>query len=133
MARLEGFPEETYVALELIRQAALVDFSSLFTPERKLWTLQNHRRFHALVVEHPDEGKESFLEKFRKQLEGADDDGFQLAAELLYVQQFFTSLAGQDRKLENVQAVLGWCAHAPQIPEWAVAGLEEGLAGAIRR
>jgi hypothetical protein len=106
MARLTGFPEETYIAMNRIRETALVRFDSLFTRERNLWILQNLRRFHALFVERPDVGEASFLEKFRKQLEGADDNIFQLAAELLYVQQFFTSLAGPDKKIENVRTVL---------------------------
>jgi hypothetical protein len=54
--------------------------------------LQNLQRFHALFVERFDEGEGSFLEKFRRQLDGADDDIYQLAAELLHVQQFLTSL-----------------------------------------
>jgi hypothetical protein len=112
-----------------IRETALVRFDSLFTPERKLWTLQHHRRFHALFVERFDKGEGSFLEKLRTQMEGADDEVFQLAAELLYVQQFFTSLTGAEKKIETVQAVLAWCAHAVPIPEWAVAGLKDGLAG----
>jgi 5-methylcytosine-specific restriction enzyme B len=129
MARLAGLPEEKFGAMERIRETALVRFDSLFTPERKLWTLQHLRRFHALFVERFDEGEGSFLGKFRKQLDGADDDIFQLAAELLYVQQFFTSLTGPDKKIENVQAVLSWCTHSVPIPEWAVAALKGGLAG----
>ena len=129
MARLAGFPDETFVAMQNIRETALVRFDSLFTPGRKLWTLQNLRRFHVLFVERFDEGEGSFLEKFRNQLDGADDDVYQLAAELLYVQQFFTSLARQDRKIENVRAVLGWSTHPAPIPEWAVAGVKRGLAG----
>jgi 5-methylcytosine-specific restriction protein B len=129
MARLEGFPDEIYAAMERIRETALVRFDSLFTPGRKHWDLQNHRRFHALFVERFDEGAGSFLEKFRKQLEGADDDVFQLAGELLYVQQFFTSLTGPEKKIENVTAVLAWCTHPVSVPEWAVAGLKRGLAG----
>lgn len=129
MARLAGFPEETFVAMQHLRETALVNFDSLFTPGRELWNLQNLRRFHALFVERFDEGEGSFLEKFRKQLEGADDGVYQLAAELLYVQQFFTSLTGPDKKLENVEAVLGWCTHPVPIPEWAVAGVKRGLAG----
>src|SRR5689334_6443019 len=109
MARLAGFPEETFVAMQHLRDTALVHFDSLFTPGRELWNSQNLRRFHALFVERFDEGEGSFLEKFRKQLEGADDGVYQLAAELLYVQQFFTSLTGPDKKLENVRAVLRWC------------------------
>lgn len=129
MARLAGFPEETFIAMQHVRDTALVHFDSLFTPGRELWHLQNLRRFHALFVERFDEGEGSFLEKFRKQLEGADDGVYQLAAELLYVQQFFTSLTGAEKKLENVRAVLGWCTHPVEIPEWAAVGVKRGLAG----
>jgi hypothetical protein len=129
MAHLAGFPAETFVAMQHIRDTSLTSFDSLFTPERQLWTSQNLKRFHALFVERFDEGEGSFLEKFRKQLDGADDDVYQLAGELLYVQQFFTSLTGPERKIENVQAVLGWCAHPAQVPEWAITGVKRGLAG----
>lgn len=129
MARLAGFPHETYTAIDRIRETALVRFNSLFTPDKSVWTLQNLQRFHALFVERFDEGEGSFLEKFRKQLEGADDNVYQLSAELLYVQQFFTSLAGPDKKIQNVQTVLRWSAHPVQIPEWATAGVKRGLAG----
>ena len=73
--------------MQNIRETALVRFDSL-SPGRKLWTLQNLRRFHVLFVEGFDEGEGSCLQKFRTQLNGADDDIYQLAAELLYVQQF---------------------------------------------
>lgn len=129
MARLAGFPQETFVAMEHIRDATLVHFGSLFTPERQLLSLQNLQRFHAQFVERFDEGKGTFLEKFRKQLEAADDDVLQVAAELLYVQQFFTSLTGVEKKIENVQTVLSWRTRAIHIPEWAVVGLKRGLAG----
>src|SRR4051812_17559686 len=109
MAKLAGFPSETFAAMQNIRDTSLVRLDSLFTPDRQLWGLQNHRRFHALFVERFDEGEGTFLAKFRKQLEGADDETFQLAAELLYVQQFFTSLTGPDKKLDNVSVVLSWC------------------------
>jgi 5-methylcytosine-specific restriction enzyme B len=129
MVRLVGFPDDTFFAMQRIRETSLVRFDSLFTPERKLWSLQNLRRLHALFVERFDVGEGSFLEKWRKQLEEADDDILQLAAELLYVQQFFTSLTGPDKKLENVLAVLNWCTHPVTIPEWAVLGVKHGLAG----
>jgi 5-methylcytosine-specific restriction enzyme B len=129
MARLAGFPEETYEAMRRIRETSLVRFDSLFTPPQELWSLQNLKRFHALFVERFDDGEGSFLDKFRKQLEGADDDVYQLAAELLYVQQFFTSLSGQEKKIENVQTVLSWSTHPVSIPEWAIAGVKRGLAG----
>ena len=49
MARLAGLPQETFVAMEHIRETALVRFDSLFTLERKLWSLHNLQRFHARV------------------------------------------------------------------------------------
>ena len=129
MARLAGFPQETFVAMEHIRDATLVRFDSLFTPEHQILNLQHLQRFHALFVERFDEGKGNFLEKFRKQLEAADDNVLQIAAELLYVQQFFTSLTGAEKKIENVQTVLSWRTHSIHIPEWAVVGIKRGLAG----
>jgi hypothetical protein len=102
-------------------------FDSLFSLERKLWTLENLRQFHALFVGRWDAGEGSFFEKLRKQLEGANDDTLQLAAELLYVQQFFTSVTGPERKIENVKTVLGWCTHPPSIPVWAVEGVQRGI------
>ena len=38
MAKYADFPQETYVALQHIRETALVRFDSLFTPERNLWS-----------------------------------------------------------------------------------------------
>ncbi len=129
MARLEGFPQATLEALERIRDTTMVRFDSLFVPGRPIWTLPHLQRFRTLFVERFDEGEGQFLEKFRKQLDGADDEVYQLAAELLYVQQFFTSQSGQEKKLENVRAVLAWCANPPSVPDWAVEGIKRGLAG----
>jgi hypothetical protein len=99
MARLKEFSEKTFTALERIRETALIRYDSLFTPERKLWRLDDLRQFHTLFVERFDKGEGSFLDKWQKQLEGATDDILQLAAELLYVQQFFTTVTGPEKKL----------------------------------
>jgi hypothetical protein len=130
MARLQGSAPETFVALEHIRETALVQFDSLFAPRQSIWTLQNLHRFHVLFVDQFDEdGSGKFLEKFRYQLREASDEVIQLAAELLYVQQFFTSLTGQEKKIENVTAVLSWSSQPVAIPDWAVSGVKNGLAG----
>lgn len=128
MARVSFFPPEKYEALSRIRETALVRFDSLFTSERRLWDRRNQERFHAAFVERFDEGEGDFLSKFRKQLEGADDDVVQLAAELLYVQQFFTRQTGPEKKLENVRAVLAWCGRTVDLPAWAEPALREGMA-----
>jgi 5-methylcytosine-specific restriction protein B len=130
MARLKGFPEETFVALDHIRDTALVRFDSLFTPERRIWTLEKLQEFHKHFVKRLTLGEGTFMGKFRTQLERANDDTLQLAAEMLYVQQFFTSQIGPEKKIENVEAVLEWRrAEALSIPTWAKAGLRMGLAG----
>ena len=103
MARVVEFPEETFSAMRRIRETALVQFDSLFAPGNKIWSLQHLRRFHQLFVERFDEGEGLFLPKWRKQLDGADDDVLQLAAELLYVQQFFTSVTGPEKKLDTAK------------------------------
>ena len=129
MAKLAGWPEATFAALERVRETALIRYNSLFAPERNLWGLEDLRQFHTLFVGRFDKGEGSFLEKWRKQLEGANDNILQLAAELLYVQQFFTTLTGPEKKLENVRVVLSWCVHPATIPEWAIEGMQRGFAG----
>jgi hypothetical protein len=129
MARLAGFPTEMYAALERIRETALRRFDSLFTPDRPIWTHVNVRSFHAHFVGGFDEGEGDFLEKYETQLRGAEPDVTQFAAELLYVQQFFTSLTKADKKLRNVEAVLAWLPRPVAIPAWARDGLAKGLAG----
>jgi hypothetical protein len=57
MAKFKGLPEETSSAMRHIRETTLVRFDSLFSPDRKLWTLQNLRQFHALFVERFDTGE----------------------------------------------------------------------------
>lgn len=133
VARLAGFPEETYEALARIRDTTLVKFGSLFTPAKQLWTADRHRRFHELFVQRPDDRPSiPFMEKFRRQLEGGTADDHQLAAELLYVQMFFTSYISPEKKLSNVDEVLSW--RSPdhdkvEVPAWARAGFKQGLAG----
>ena len=128
MARLREIPETTFVAIDHIRRTALVEFDSLFTTGQPIWNRQNLREFHGLFVGRFETGKGRFLQKFKKQLDGANDQVVQLGAELLYVQQFFTSLIGGEKKIENVQTVLGWAGHPAEIPSWATEGVRKGLA-----
>jgi len=57
----------------------------------------------ALFVERFDEGEGSFLQKFHRPIRRGDDDIYQLAAEPLYVLQFFTSLTGPEKKIETLR------------------------------
>ncbi len=128
MAKLTSIPDACYTALQRVRDTALIDFGSLFTPERKIWTARNLQRHHEMFVQRFDEGEGTFLDKYRHQLDGADDDTIQLAAELVYVQQIFTTLTGPKKKIANVREILTWCDRAIEVPQWAVEGAA-GFAG----
>jgi hypothetical protein len=82
MARLQGSIPETFAAMDHIRKTTLENFDSLFTPQRALWSLQNLQRFHALFVDQFDNGAGSFLEKFRTQLQEANEDKLQSTSPL---------------------------------------------------
>lgn len=132
MAVLAGYPDETYEAMALIRETGLVSFDSLFTPGKKLWTAEGHAAFRRLFVYRPDERKGvPFMAKFRGQLSGGSADDFQLAAELLYAQMFFSTKISAETKLRHVNDVLSWHPelHDVEIPEWVRVGAEQGLAG----
>lgn len=132
MAVLAGFPDDTYEAMEIIREKTLVSFDSLFTPVKKLWTAEGHAGFRKRFVNQPDERKGvPFMEKFRKQLSGGSAYDYQLAAELLYVQMFFSTQISAETKLRHVTEVLSWHPELDrvEIPGWARAGAEQGMAG----
>jgi len=122
MAKLPGCPEECYDALSRIRETALVSFDSLFSPEREIWTARNLQQHHEFFVKRFDEGEGNFLSKYQHQLDGAEDDTIQLAAEMVYVQQIFTTITGSKKKIDNVREILSWCNRAVEVPEWAVDG-----------
>jgi len=127
MARLPEHGPAAFAALARIRDTALVKFDSLFEPSRAIWTERNLRDFHSRFVLHFERGGD-FFALFRDQLVGADNDVLLLAAELLYVQQFFTSTIGRQTKLANVREVLSWCNRPIEIPAWAIDGIERGHA-----
>lgn len=128
MARIAGFPKEAWDALHTIRDATLRSFTSLFSPGHAVWTQTNVDLFHVQFVVNFDDGDGDFFTKLKNQLSGASDDLIQLAAELLYIQQFFTAQAGAEKKVANVAQVLGWGKRKVEIPEWATAAVAKGFA-----
>ncbi|MGN6110786.1 MAG: ATP-binding protein [Kofleriaceae bacterium] len=130
MARLSGVPEASYAALDQIRTITLITFGSLFTPDQPIWSLANLERLHTRFIDRfDDDGEGDFFSKLRTQLDGATSAELQLAAELLYVQQFFTAQTVPEKKIQNVREVLGWSNQPVDIPGWAIDGMQTGLAG----
>ncbi|WP_372921759.1 McrB family protein [Roseovarius sp.] len=129
MARLNIFPDATFEGLDKIKQVSLVDFGSLFFDGQSLWTKELHEQFHSAFVDNFDETKgASFLEKYKRQVGDQPKPVIRLAAELLFTQQFFTSLSGPKKKIENVKEVLSWCGD-DSLPSWIEPAVQKGLAG----
>ncbi len=49
--------------MQRIRETALENFDSLFSPGRKIWTLETLQQFYSLFVQRFDEGKGTFFER----------------------------------------------------------------------
>lgn len=61
---------------------AIREEDSVFTPGRRVWTLENSQELERAFVDRPDEGGRSFDEKLNDQLAGVSDGALQLFAEV---------------------------------------------------
>ncbi len=103
---------------------------SLFAPGYPVWTLATAEDVKTRFIEAPDTGKDPFMVKFRKQLDGAAHPTIQLAAELLYV--YLLPPASSDVQSQNkvklVREVLSWSPEQVTVPDELVLGLRDGFA-----
>src|SRR5436309_53108 len=77
-ARLKSVSETFYGACDLFVNRCLHDVSSLFTPDREIWTEPVIAGLYDRYVLNPDETSADFVAKLRGQLAGAPDDVVQL-------------------------------------------------------
>jgi hypothetical protein len=101
---------------------------SLFTPGRAIWSLAVCQDLHARFVGQPDTSKDTFENKFRRQLAEAPPATIQLAAELLFVHLLAARQVLFDTKRSLIQHVLGWSAQPVAFPEQLLPALRDGLA-----
>ena len=104
---------------------------SLFTQGYPVWTREAAKDLKARFIDAPDMGKDKFMVKFKKQLDGAPRATDQLAAELLYVYLLppvKSDLLAQT-KLNYVREVLSWSPEQVTVPDELAAGLSDGFAG----
>jgi len=126
----EPHSEDARWGIERFVEVAFRDSDSLFTPGRKIWVAETLDDLYQRFVMHPDESKESFLEKFKKQLSGAPRDTIQLAAEILFVQLITVwRIMGFKTKIKLVKEVLSWSAESIPFPEDIQPALKMGLVG----
>src|SRR4051794_33533896 len=125
--KLEGQNAEIYAAADRFVAAALRSDDSLFTPGVAIWAKANLDDLHARFVAKPDESSDAFLGKFQRQLAGAPDTTFQLAAEALYVHFLIAMMSGAAKRAV-IEPVLGWMREPVTIPTDLSAALDHGLA-----
>ena len=101
--------EYTYAAAEEWVNRALRSQDSLFTPGKAIWTAELLSELRARFLDHPDDTKDPFYTKVRRQLAGSEPEVFQLMAEAFY----FVSLIvwhGQFRAATKLDRIKGFTA-----------------------
>lgn len=94
-------------------EVALKSDGSLFTPEAEIWSQRWIEELHRRFVEGADEGRDPFLTKLERQLDGAEPAVVQLMAEMLFVHFLAVGRSGgkgmrRQTKREYVGRVLSW-------------------------
>ena len=107
MAR-QHHADAVYRVADLFRDRCLTGGRSLLWPDRQAWTPENVDALWDAFMGHPDTGKESFLEKWRKQLADRSPDVHRVAADALALYYLFPAQIGRAAKLAAVEKVIGW-------------------------
>src|ERR1700722_1490789 len=98
---------EIIAAADRWKTNCLLKDGSVFTDE-PLWTADNIDLLDQYFIQNPLEGKESFIDKLRKQLQPALPPVKQLAAEMLWILLLFPSKISGDKKRETVLEIWSW-------------------------
>ena len=120
-----------YEAAAKMMDLGLVRGDSLFTPGYPVWTLAAAEDFQDRFITKGDPGKDSFMVKLKRQLDGAPRATAQLAAELIYVYLLppaATSI-GIAKKRALLQETLECCPEAVVVP----VDLDQALNGGFAR
>lgn len=118
-----------YDAAQRFVDAALRTDDSLFTPGTPVWSQAFIDDLHRRFVENPDEGGDSFDVKFRRQLQDAPPEVYQLAGELIFVHLLIAAgNIGYDAKRMLIARVLNWSPAPVAIPAPLDQALRHGLA-----
>ena len=109
MARFPG-ADAVYEVVDLFRQRCLVAGQSLLWPDRHAWTIGTIDVLVGAILGRDDSGEGIFLDKLRDQLADEPDDVLRVAADTLAFYFLFprSSTVGPEKKLEAIQAIVGW-------------------------
>lgn len=100
--------EAIYHVADLFRQRCLIDNTSLLWPDHHAWTLENLDALWRAFVDQPDEGKRTFMEKWRDQLAEQSADVHRIAADLMVVYYVFAWNIGTEARHQGLREVISW-------------------------
>ena len=124
--------QPAYDAADLWIDRALRADKSLFTPCADIWTKDNLGEARSLLVDNCDALKGSdFLGRLERVMKGNDSPPalYQLMGEAAYVAYLilYKAVIGQDKKIENINRILGWSAKPVSVPDCLRDGLAHGI------
>lgn len=105
----------------------LLDDRSLFTPDRRLWTLENLGELHQRYVSAPDASGASFAEKLTRQLDGVGPEARQVFAEIVVLNVLPLVNVKQHTKLDLVRKALSPVDPAVEVPAEVESALADGV------
>lgn len=106
-----GDRENVYQAADVWKENCLIqDRSLLFQENNQLWTLHNLQTLKSRFIDNPNNEKLSFDEKFEAQLQGAPQEIYQLAMEIMYVYYLFpySGSVSYRTKLRRIKDIASW-------------------------
>lgn len=118
--------EQVYAAAQRWVNCALRSDDSLFTPGKSIWTGELLGELHNRVLNRPDEGTASYLEKLELQLAGSPPEVYQLMGEVLYL-HYLPVYIRPETKNARVAAVLEWSPNPVAIPAEILDGFQWGF------
>jgi 5-methylcytosine-specific restriction enzyme B len=122
-------PEPLIAAAAFWRQVAFVGDGSVFS-EQPLWTEANAATLVREFVEKPDESKDRFLEKLKRQLEPANAAAKRLAAEVQWLLWLAPSNLKAATKIDDVREIWSWSGEACPESQWLDPMRLEGVGSA---
>ncbi len=100
--------EPIYDVASAFKSLCLNQDKSLLWPEKNVWTVENLNSLKESLIDNPDEGKGTFLEKLEEQLDNQSLDVHRLATEILGFYHLFHDTARSQTKLGQIQEIINW-------------------------
>jgi MoxR-like ATPase len=127
--RVTGSTGAFYRACEAFVTRCLAADDSLFTPGARIWTADAAEDLYARFVDAPDlRTGVGFIAKLRGQLEGAEPETMQFAAEAVFVHLLGEADTGASKKRTHVDTILSWHPGGVTVPPELDAAFTDGIA-----